>query len=288
MYTKRKILFNTYLTVAKQKNIYLYNESNRKVEDIDTFLKLFETEKGAKSLWTYFSNIKLPISDPSTQKPYTTNEFFGIYCCDLSWAKNTTYCGGNTITWDNYPCVVELAKSKGISMNSDKSYLIGDFKYYPNGRKGIISTKGVTNFTCNDLEFKKSGDGSSSGCKSLSSSQKKPESFFNIKIPGDTKYSYGKLRNGEWFAINNVTKTQFNLTKCGYTKAIKKLEKEGKQVSSPQKTEPNKVTSPPNTEVNVAVVEPNAKKPVVTPETLPTSDKILPGQDEEMSQTNEL
>ena len=103
MYTKRKILFKTYSTVAEQKKIYLYNESNRKVEDIDTFLKLFDTEKGAKSLWTYFSKIKLPISDPSTQIPYTSNEFFGIYCCDLEWAKNKNFCksastggGGNT------------------------------------------------------------------------------------------------------------------------------------------------------------------------------------------------
>jgi hypothetical protein len=90
------------------------------------------------------------------------NRFYELYACDLSWAKKTTYCGGgNTTTssWDNYPCVVELVKSKGVSKESNNSYIIGDFRYFPNGRKGIISTGKIVNFTCNDSEFIKSNSG---------------------------------------------------------------------------------------------------------------------------------
>jgi hypothetical protein len=211
------------------------------------------------------------------------NRFYELYVCDLSWAKQTTYCGGgntNTATWDNYPCVVELARTKGVSMNRDKSYKIGDFKYYPNGRKGIISTGGVVKFTCNDPEFKKSGGG---GCPSLTSNQKKPENFFKIKYPGDTKYSYGKDTNGTWFAINNDTKIQFNLTVCGYKETTKRLNNITKREDGSQKPELDNVKSAPNDKVNIAWVEPTTE-----PKPLEGSDKIIDGQMEFMSDTNGL
>jgi hypothetical protein len=57
--------------------------------------------------------------------------------------------------WNKYPCVVELAKTKGVSIKTkDNSYLIDDFRYFPNGRKGNVKTKAMGNFTCNDPEFK--------------------------------------------------------------------------------------------------------------------------------------
>jgi hypothetical protein len=62
------------------------------------------------------------------------------------------------LTWDNYPCVVELAKQKGVSADKNNAYLIGDFRYFSNGRKHNYKTKAKGNFTCNDLEFKKSND----------------------------------------------------------------------------------------------------------------------------------
>jgi hypothetical protein len=121
-------------------------------------------------------------------------------------------------------------------------------------------------------------------CTPLTDSEKKGDDFYNIRIPGDTKYIYGKDGKGNWFTKNIVNTNQFNLTKCKYDKAIKKLEKEGKQVSSPQKTELDNTTSAPNDKVNVAWVEPKPK-PETTP--LATSDKVTDGQ-EEMSATTKL
>lgn len=123
-------------------------------------------------------------------------------------------------------------------------------------------------------------------CTPLTDSEKKDDTFYNIRIPGDTKYIYGKDGKGNWFTKNTKNNKQFNLTKCNYKEAIKELEKEGKQVSSPQKPELDNATSAPNDKVNIAVVEPKTEpKPETTP--LATSDKVLDGQ-EEMSATNKL
>lgn len=62
--------------------------------------------------------------------------------------------GTTTFSWDNFPCVVNLAKQKGVSADKNNAYLIGDFRYFPNGRKHNYKTKAKGNFTCNDPEFK--------------------------------------------------------------------------------------------------------------------------------------
>ena len=260
-------------------------------KDYPTFVKtLFSDKIGISKLHSVLISTIDPMSNNKSyyyDKPL--GDFYTKFACDLPWAKQTTYCGGgntNTATWDNYPCVVELARTKGVSMNRDKSYKIGDFKYYPNGRKGIISTGGVVKFTCNDPEFKKSGDGGgtrSGGCPSLTSNQKKPENFFKIKYPGDTKYSYGKDTNGTWFAINNDTKIQFNLTVCGYDETTKRLNNITKREDGSQKPELDNVKSAPNDKVNIAWVEPTTE-----PKPLEGSDKIIDGQMEFMSDTNGL
>jgi hypothetical protein len=61
--------------------------------------------------------------------------------------------GGKT-GWENFSCVPNLANSKGVKISSDGSYLIGNFRYYANGRKGDTTTKLISNYTCNDPEFK--------------------------------------------------------------------------------------------------------------------------------------
>jgi len=218
MYTKRKILFKTYSTVAEQKKIYLYNESNRKVEDIDTFLKLFDTEKGAKSLWTYFTKVKLPISDPSTQIPYTSNEFFGVYCCDLSWAKNSTYCkssvvpvvpvvppidGGNGKSrYRN--CDKESKYTKGCKTSPDGDIgkvqaclggLVQDGKFW-NRTQAALENAGYSNgFTKKDIDVicKTNNSGSSENSQSQVTQVKLPEwatclkVLKNVKIGQDSK-----------------------------------------------------------------------------------------------------
>jgi hypothetical protein len=124
--------------------------------------------------------------------------FYEKFCCDLDWAKKTTYCGGSgggnttTSSWDNYPCVVELAKSKGISKESNNSYVIDDFRYFPNGRKGNISTRKIVNFTCNDPEFKKSN---SSGGNSSSNENSVSNGIYTTK--GDP-YQY-KIVDCVWY-----------------------------------------------------------------------------------------
>ena len=57
-------------------------------------------------------------------------------------------------TFKNFPCVPTLANKKGIKMESNGSFLIGNFRYFGNGRKGDITTKKVLNYTCDDAEFK--------------------------------------------------------------------------------------------------------------------------------------
>jgi hypothetical protein len=59
--------------------------------------------------------------------------------------------GSKWFSWSNYPCVVELAKQKGIERSSNNSYTIDEITYYINGRKHSKTGKG--NFTCNDPEF---------------------------------------------------------------------------------------------------------------------------------------
>ena len=226
MYTKRKILFKTYSTVAEQKKIYLYNESNRKVEDIDTFLKLFDTEKGAKSLWTYFTKVKLPISDPSTQIPYTSNEFFGIYCCDLSWAKNEDYCkaastggggGGNTgggsgnVKNRYRNCDKESKYTKGCKTSPDGDIgkvqaclggLVQDGKFW-NKTEAALKNAGYPNgFTKKDIDVicKTNNSGSSENSQSQVTQVVLPEWATCLKVL--TKAKVTQDSKGEEIVIN--------------------------------------------------------------------------------------
>jgi hypothetical protein len=55
--------------------------------------------------------------------------------------------------WSSYPCVPTLANQKGVTMSSNGSFLIGNFRYWANGRKGNITSKENSYYTCNDPEF---------------------------------------------------------------------------------------------------------------------------------------
>ena len=170
-------------------------------KDINEFnSKYFSNDSTVKDLWE-----KLTKNSEYTK---TLQQFYAKYACDLSWAKTTQYCGGsggdntNTsnyeIQWSKYPCVVELAKSKGVSISDNGSYLIGDFKYFAKGRKGILSTGKVTDFTCDDPEFKKSSSGSqSSGSQPVSGGKKL------IQIPSELKNIDGVKKFQDWLDINH-------------------------------------------------------------------------------------
>jgi len=165
-------------------------------KDIDAFnSQYFSNDATVKDLW------KKLIKNRDYTK--TLKDFYTKYVCDLSWAKKTTYCGGSgsggnttTSSWDNYPCVVELAKSKGVSADKNNAYTINGFKYYSNGRK--IDTKGVkSNFTCNDPEFIKSiGSGSHNGGGSSSSNENSVSN--GIYTTKGDPYQY-KIVNCVWY-----------------------------------------------------------------------------------------
>jgi hypothetical protein len=168
-------------------------------KDINEFnSKYFSNDSTVKDLWE-----KLTKNSEYTK---TLQQFYAKYACDLSWAKTTQYCGGsggdntNTsnyeIQWSKYPCVVELAKSKGVSISDNGSYLIGDFKYFAKGRKGILSTGKVTDFTCDDPEFKKSSSGSQSSGSQPVSGRKQP-----TQIPSELKDIDGVKKFQDWLDI---------------------------------------------------------------------------------------
>ena len=161
----------------------------------------FSLEKNANSFWSWATKNKIKNGDKKGKFYSYKNwdEFVKTYCCDLSWAKTTQYCGGSgggsqssgsqqsrLPDWVNYPCVVELAKSKGVSLDRVGAYLIGDFRYFANGRKGILSTGKVTDFTCNDPEFKTSSSGSQS-----------------TQIPSELKDIDGVKKFQDWLDINH-------------------------------------------------------------------------------------
>ena len=105
--------------------------------------------------------------------------------------------------WDKYPCVVELAKSKGVSLDNDGVYVIGDFRYYANGRKGILSSGKVVDFTCNDPEFKKSSSGSQSSGSQSSGSQPVSGGRQSTQIPLELKDIKGVKKFQDWLDVNH-------------------------------------------------------------------------------------
>lgn len=113
---------------------------------------------------TYFSNLQgvdklynTLIDNGDFDKPL--KNFYEKFCCDLAWAKTTKYCSSQQTPqqvipdWTSYPCVVSLAKSKGVKIDINGAYLIDNFRYFANGRKGDLTTKTMSNYTCDDPEF---------------------------------------------------------------------------------------------------------------------------------------
>lgn len=125
-----------------------------------------------------------------------------------------------TPSWDNYPCVVELANSNNSQKTVNNEYRIGDFTYYPNGVKFNRKTKEKGKFTCNDAEFKKSNTGGSSntgGGKITKGWVKDPT--------GNTTWEY-QVRNCNWIAKKIGDKTEYNISKnAKFAGSVKKLNK---------------------------------------------------------------
>ena len=113
-------------------------------------------------------------------------------------SSNNTNTPNYETQWSKYPCVVELAKSKGVSLGNSGEYLIGDFKYFANGRKGILSTGKVVDFTCNDPEFKKSSSGSQSSGSQPVKIESRP-----TQIPSELKDINGVKKFQDWLDVKH-------------------------------------------------------------------------------------
>lgn len=79
--------------------------------------------------------------------------------------------------WEKFPCVPTLANQKGVTMSSNGSFVIGNFRYFANGRKGDITTKQILNYTCNDPEFVGKKGGRKTGSKYKTCSEQLPIKF---------------------------------------------------------------------------------------------------------------
>jgi len=89
------------------------------------------------------NNVYLPLLDNAVKN--SDAEYKALQAASTKTAEET---------FKNFPCVPTLANKKGIKMESNGSFLIGNFRYFGNGRKGDITTKKVLNYTCDDAEFK--------------------------------------------------------------------------------------------------------------------------------------
>ena len=79
--------------------------------------------------------------------------------------------------WEKFPCVPTLANQKGVKMSSNGSFLIGNFRYFANGRKGNITSKETSYYTCNDPEFVAKKGGRKTGSKYKTCSEQLPIKF---------------------------------------------------------------------------------------------------------------
>jgi len=92
---------------------------------------------------------------------------------------------------------------------------------------GFFEKNKIYEFTCEE----NTGGGSSSGgikCPPETDTEtiKKFEDETKLlTYPGDRNYRYLKIGN-DWFAKNINNKKVFNITKCGYTSSVEKLNKE--------------------------------------------------------------
>ena len=92
---------------------------------------------------------------------------------------------------------------------------------------GFFEKNKIYEFTCDE----NTGGGSSSGPKNCSPEtdsetiKKFEDETKLLTYPGDKNYRYLKIEN-DWFAKNINNKKVFNITKCGYTSSVEKLNKE--------------------------------------------------------------
>lgn len=144
--TSRIKLYNDFRNNAKKNGIL--SDFDDKYSDFSSWeSKNFADKKTVKIIWNK--------SIRDILEAVSQLDFYEKFVCDLEWAKKTNFCsssggGGNTTTysWDNYPCVVDLAKKYKIQLSKGDSYIIGKYRYFPNGIRFNTSTKQREKFYC--------------------------------------------------------------------------------------------------------------------------------------------
>lgn len=67
-------------------------------KNVDEFKRVyFGKDDGTKTLWEYMTSTQNPKKNGFLYSD-TLESFYKLYCCDLEWAKTTSYCGGNNNT----------------------------------------------------------------------------------------------------------------------------------------------------------------------------------------------
>jgi hypothetical protein len=130
METRRKALFGLYKKfINREKNPKKPLEWNgKKITYIDAFLELYNEEKGANAVFTWFQQSDIPLSDGKND--FTRKEYLKLYCCDLTWAKNAGYCKSNFAS-EGWPTCVDNANA---TKNSD-----GTLTYTSNSGFGKVT-----------------------------------------------------------------------------------------------------------------------------------------------------
>jgi hypothetical protein len=149
---------------SEQRRIWLYKQlisvklladENGKPPNFNNFLKnYFSNSNGVNDLHDYIlSQTKITIHTPDDNE-YTISEFYKDYACDLSWAKDSTYCISKKYSskWASDSCIPTYADENNGKQTKDGSYKIGENYYYPNGDvKNKIAVK-IGTYQCVDGE----------------------------------------------------------------------------------------------------------------------------------------
>ena len=108
-----------------------------------------------------------------------------------------------TVDWSKYPCVLKHPNAKkGKTAKGSEYYLINNYAYYNNGRKYDMSTKKLSNYTCNDVEFKTAQNKKTTVKTPFELKNadgiKKFQDWLDVNVPGwATGYQGGILNKGQ-------------------------------------------------------------------------------------------
>lgn len=106
----------------------------------------FDKESTVERFWNFLTSTKQKVRKKEYYYKKPLPEFYKSYCCDLEWAKSTTYCGGSSdVNWDS--CVNSLTPKK----------VVGDTIVYKSSDSnyGVVTLKKDHTFTSTGPKYTK-------------------------------------------------------------------------------------------------------------------------------------